>query len=69
MELLDKAEKSTADLRKKFSSEAQKAGKSVSRMTSGFNWATQDDLRKLERKVNRLAKQVKEMQAQAESKA
>ncbi|MCP4684898.1 MAG: hypothetical protein GY867_05545 [bacterium] len=63
MELLEKAEKSTADLRKKFASEAQKAGKSVSKMTSGLNWATQDDLKKLERKVNRLAKQIKEMQA------
>jgi len=63
MELLDKAERSTADLRKKFAAETQKATKSVSKMTAGLNWATQDDLRKLERKVNKLAKQIKEMQA------
>lgn len=67
MELLEKAENSTADLRKKFSSEAQRAGKSMSKMTAGLNWATQDDLKKLERKVNRLAKQIKEMQAEGKS--
>jgi polyhydroxyalkanoate synthesis repressor PhaR len=63
MELLDKAEKSTADLRKKFATEAQKATKSVSKMTAGLNWATQEDLKKLERKVNSLAKQIKDMKA------
>ena len=67
MELLEKAESSTSDLRKKFSSEAQRAGKSMSKMTAGLNWATQDDLKKLERKVNRLAKQIKEMQAEGKS--
>jgi len=64
MELLDKAEKSTADLRKKFSAEAQKAGKSVSKVTASLNWARQEDLIKLERKVSKLAKEIKDLKGQ-----
>ena len=67
MELLDKAEKSTADLRRKFATEAQKATRSVSKMTAGLNWATQEDIRKLEAKVNKLAKQLKELQPKGEA--
>ncbi len=60
MELLEKAEKSTNQWREKFIKEAEKAQKSARKLTSGLNWATQDDLRKLERKVNKLAKELKE---------
>lgn len=65
MELLEKAEKSTADLRKKFSSEAQKAGQSVSKVTASLNWARQEDLKKLERKVNKLAREIKDLKGKA----
>ena len=62
MELLKKAEKSTADLRARIAKEAERAQKEVSRLASGLGWARQDDLKKLERKVNKLAKQIKEME-------
>jgi poly(hydroxyalkanoate) granule-associated protein len=61
MELLEKAEKSTESFRSKVWKEAEKAQKSVKKVTAGLNWATQEDLKKLERKVNRLAKKVKEL--------
>ena len=59
MELLDKAEKSTTELRKKIAREAEKAQKGVSKLASGFGWANQDDVKKLDAKVKRLAKKVK----------
>ncbi|MBU0983591.1 MAG: hypothetical protein KKA42_06960 [candidate division Zixibacteria bacterium] len=65
-ELLEKAEKSTAKWRDKFMAEAGKAQKSVSKAASGIVWATQDDLAKIERKVNRLAKQIKDLQKSPE---
>lgn len=61
MELLDKAEQSTATFRSKFVKEAEKAQKNVTKIASSLSWATHDDLKKLERKVNKLAKQVKEL--------
>ncbi|MBD3258262.1 hypothetical protein GF377_07500 [candidate division GN15 bacterium] len=61
MELLDKAEKSTESFRQKVWKEAEKAQKNVKKVRTSMAWATQDDLKKLERKINRLAKQVKEL--------
>lgn len=63
MELLDKADKSTADFRKKVTKEAEKAVKSAEKLASDLAWARQQDLKKLESKVNSLAKRVKKLEA------
>ena len=62
MELLEKAEKSTADIRKKLSKEADSVQKSAAKLAKELNWARQTDLKKLETKVNKLAKAIKELQ-------
>jgi len=61
MELLEKAEKSTEKFRAKFSKEAEKASKTVSGFAAGLTPALAEDMKKLERKVNKLAKQVKDL--------
>jgi len=66
MELLEKAEKSTADLRKKVAVEAEKAQKSVSKFAKDLSWARQQDLKKLEGKVTKLAKAVKDLEKKIE---
>ncbi|UCC43833.1 MAG: hypothetical protein JSU65_12030 [Candidatus Zixiibacteriota bacterium] len=63
MELLTKAEKSTADLRKKVAKEAETVQKTASKLAKDLNWARQADLKKLESKVNKLAKAVKDLEA------
>ena len=62
LELVEKAEKSTTDFRKKVLQEAGQAQKTVSKLAQDFNWARQTELGKLETKLNRLAKAVKELQ-------
>lgn len=62
MELLDRAEKSTESFRQRVWKEAEKAQKSVKKVTSGLSWATHEDVKKLERKVARLTKQIKDME-------
>ena len=62
MELLDKAEKSTADLRRKIAGEAEKAQKSVSKFASGLGGVSRDDFKKLDARVKRLAKQIKDLE-------
>lgn len=62
MELLDKADKSTADFRKKITKEAEKARKSAGKLAHDLVWVKQADLKKLEAKLNRLAKRVKELE-------
>lgn len=62
MELLDKADKSTADFRKKITKEAGKARKSAEKLAHDLVWVKQADLKKLEAKLNRLAKRVKELE-------
>ena len=62
MELLDKAEKSTASLRAKVAKEAERAQKSASKIVSELNWARQTDLKKLEAKVTKLATAVKALE-------
>jgi len=62
MELLSKAEQSTADLRKRIAKEADSVQKSASKLAKELNWARQTDLKKLETKVNKLAKAVKELE-------
>ena len=62
MELLEKAEKTTADFKSKIMKEADKAQKGVSKITKELNWARQSDVKKLEAKVNKLAKAIKELE-------
>ena len=64
MELLDKADKTTADFRKKITTEAEKAKKSAEKFAGEIAWARQQDFKKLESKVTRLAKRVKELEKQ-----
>jgi len=59
MELLEKAEKSTAGLRARVTKEAEKAQKSASKLAKDLNWARQTDFKKLEAKVNKLARAIK----------
>jgi len=66
MELLEKAEKSTAVFRSKVMKEADKAQKGVTKITKELNWARQADVKKLEARVNKLAKAVKEMENKVE---
>ncbi|MCB2231344.1 hypothetical protein KQH82_11570 [bacterium] len=63
MELLEKAEKSTESFRKKVLSEADKAQKGVSKFAKENIWVRQSDLDKLDGKINRLAKKVRELES------
>lgn len=63
MELLEKAEKSTESFRKKVLSEADKAQKGVSKFAKENIWVRQSDLAKLDGKINRLAKKVRELES------
>ncbi len=62
MELLDKAEKSTAQLKEKVSRGADKTQKEISRIVKSLNVARQTDMKKLEAKVDRLAKALKNLE-------
>ena len=62
MELLEKAEKSTGEFKDKVLREAGKAQKSASRLAKDLNWARHNDLKKLESKVNQLARAVKALE-------
>jgi polyhydroxyalkanoate synthesis repressor PhaR len=62
MELLEKAEKTTTDFKTRVLKEADKAQKGVSKITKELNWARQSDVKKLEAKVNKLAKAIKELE-------
>lgn len=62
MELLDKAEKTTADIRKKVTAEVEKAQKGVSKFAKDVSWARQQDVKKLETKVSKLTKAVEDLE-------
>lgn len=62
MELLEKAEKSTAEFRKKVSAEADKAQKNVSKFTSGLAWVSQDEFKKMDARLKKLTKRVKDLE-------
>jgi polyhydroxyalkanoate synthesis regulator phasin len=62
MELLDKAEKSTADWKAKFSKGADKTQKEFQKIVKSLNVAKQTDLKKLETKVDRLNKSIKALE-------
>lgn len=63
MELLEKAEKSTSDFTKMVAKEAGSMQQRASKLAKDLNWARHNDLKKLEAKVNKLAKAVKELEA------
>lgn len=61
MELVDRAEKSTESFRKKVLAEADKAQSGVTKFAKDLSWARQSDVKKLESKVNKLAREVKSL--------
>lgn len=62
MELLEKAEKSTDSFRHKVIEETSKAQKGVSKFAKENIWVRQSDLAKLDGKITRLAKKVRELE-------
>jgi len=65
MELLDKAEKSTANIRDKVTIEVNKAQKEISKFASEvkqYKLVKQDDIKKLETKVDKLTNLVKSLE-------
>ena len=62
MELLEKADKSTAEFRKKVSVEAGKVGKDMSDFAKRMQPAMQEELKKLESKVDGLSKRLKKIE-------
>ena len=65
LELVEKAEKGTTEFRKKVLQEADQAREAVEKLAQDLNWARQAEMRKLETKVNRLARTVKKLQEEA----
>ena len=71
MELLDKAEKSTAGIREKISKEAGKAQKEISKLAKEvkeYKLIKRSDLQKLESKVDKLTKAVASLEKQLAAK-
>lgn len=65
LELLEKAEKSTANIRDKVSMEVSKAHKEISKFANEvkqYKLVKQDDIKKLESKVDKLTKLVKSLE-------
>jgi len=62
MELLEKAEKSTSQLKDKVAKGADKTSKEFHRIVKSLNVAKQSDLKKLETKVDRLAKAIRDLE-------
>ena len=71
MELLDKAEKSTAGIREKISKEAGKAQKEISKLAKevrDYKLIKRTDLQKLETKLDKLTKVVASLEKQLAEK-
>ncbi|MEW5995316.1 MAG: phasin family protein, partial [Candidatus Zixiibacteriota bacterium] len=71
MELLDKAEKSTAGVREKIAKEASKATKEVSRLAKEvkeYKLVTRSDMKNLETKLDKLTKAVSDLEKQLAAK-
>ena len=68
MELLEKAEKSTSDFRDKISKGADKTSKEIKAAVKNLNIAKQVDLKKLESKVDKLAKAIKNIEKKLNEK-
>ena len=67
MELLDKAEESTSQLKEKVLKEAGRAQQEVTGAVKKLNLARQSDMKKLETKVDKLAKQLKKLEKKLDS--
>lgn len=67
MELLDKAESSTSKLRDRISREAGRAQKELASLVKRLNLAKQVDMKKVEAKVDKLAKQMRLLQKKLDS--
>ncbi len=66
LELLDKAEKSSARFRKKVLTEVDQAQSAISKMAEDLKWARQAEMKKLQSKVSRLTKAVEALQKNTE---
>ena len=67
MELLDKAEKSTSQLKERVLKEAGRAQQEVTGVIKKLNLAKQTDLKKIEAKMDKLAKQLKKLEKKLDS--
>ena len=67
MELLAKAEKSTAKLKEKVTTEADKATKDIQKLVKEYKFVKQTDYKKLETKVTKLTKVIKKLEEKIES--
>ena len=67
MELLDKAEKSTSQLKERVFKEAGRAQQEVVGAVKKLNLARQSDVKKLEIKMGKLAKQLKQLEKKLDS--
>ena len=67
MELLDKAEKSTSQLKERVFKEAGRAQQEVVGAVKKLNLARQSDVKKLEIKMGKLAKQIKQLEKKLDS--
>ena len=68
MELVERAEKSTENFRKKVLAEADKAQSGVTKFAKDLSWARQNDVKKLESKVNKLARELKALKDELAAK-
>ncbi len=67
MELLEKAEKSTTDFGKKVGKEASKAQKEVAKFVEDYKLVKQTDFKKLQTKVDKLARVISKLEKKLES--
>jgi polyhydroxyalkanoate synthesis repressor PhaR len=67
MELLEKAEKSTSEFGRKVGKEASKAQKEVVKFVEDYKLVKQTDFKKLEAKVDKLARAVSKLEKKLES--
>jgi len=67
MELLDKAEKSTSRLKERVAKEAGRVQQEVSGAVKRLNLARQSDLKKIEEKMDKLARQLKQLEKKLDS--
>ena len=66
LELLDKAEQSSARFRKKVLKEVHEAQSGIFQMAEDLKWARQAEMKKLQSKVSRLTKAVESLQKNTE---
>jgi len=67
MELLEKAEKSTAGFRARAVKEAEKAQKAVYKLAKELDWARRGELKKVEAKVDKLAREIKALKSKTKA--